>query len=124
MAEDLYCNLRQLLSQMSGHNIDDEDYVSYFVNDSGEPLIFVQKRGEGSATLLHADLHWVPKPINGPSTVMGDVATAEMRETGAKVNPDGGLLNTPIVGDTMLDSREAQWLDACYAASEHLRGAG
>ncbi|MFG3010614.1 hypothetical protein ACGFZB_09150 [Streptomyces cinerochromogenes] len=121
MASDPGIELKALLAQMSGFPIGDKDYVSYFINDSGERVIFVQKRGEKSGTLLHSDMDWEPKPVNGPTTTMADVATPEQKEALAKVNPGGGLFSTPMCGGVILDRAEAKWLDACYSASEPLR---
>jgi hypothetical protein len=121
MAPDSGIELRRLLMQMSGFPIGDRDYVSYFVNDTGERMIFVQKWGEKSATLLHSDLEWEPKPVLGPTTTMADAATSEQKQTLLKVSVDGGLLSTPLCGDVILGRGEAKWLDACYEASEPLR---
>ncbi|MER7478688.1 hypothetical protein ABTX60_13680 [Streptomyces sp. NPDC126510] len=108
---------------MSGFPIGDRDYVSYFVNDTGEPMIFVQKWGQQSATLLHSDLDWEPKPVLRPTETMADAATPEQKQTLLKVGIDGGLLSTPLCGDVILGGGEAKWPDACYEASEPLRDA-
>ncbi|WP_189174905.1 hypothetical protein [Streptomyces lasiicapitis] len=121
MASDFGTDLRKLLAQLSGFPIGDKDYVSYFVNDSGERLIFVQKWGEGAATLLHSDLDWEPKPVKGFTTTMADTATPAQRKTLETVSVGGGLLNTPMCGDVILGRDEAKWMDACYSASEPLR---
>jgi hypothetical protein len=88
---------------MSGFPIDSKDYVSYFINDSGERVIFVQKQGEKAGTLLHSDMDWEPKPVSGPTTTMADVATPEQQKMLAKVNPGGGLFSTPMCGDVILE---------------------
>lgn len=123
MASGFGTDLRKLLAQMSGFAIGDKDYVSYFVNDSGERAIFVQKWGEGAATLLHSDLDWEPKPVKGPTTTMADTATPEQKKALTNVSIDGGLLATPMCGDVILGRDEAKWLDACYSASKPLRHA-
>ncbi|WP_162890302.1 hypothetical protein [Streptomyces olivoreticuli] len=68
---------------MSGFPINATDYVSYFVNDCGERMVFVQRQGERSATLLHSDRDWEPRPVNGPTTTMADAAPQkkEMKQT-------------------------------------------
>ena len=40
--------------------IDHGDYVSYWMNPSREPLVFVRRRGEDYATLYHRDAEWAP----------------------------------------------------------------
>ncbi|WP_158857764.1 hypothetical protein [Streptomyces sp. NRRL B-1347] len=124
MASDFGIDLRMLLAQLSGFPIGDKDYVSYFVNDSGERLIFVQQRGEAAATLLHSDLDWEPRPVKGFTTTMADTATPAQKKTLENVSIGGGLLSTPMCGATILGRDEAKWLDACYSASEPLRDVG
>ncbi|MEU3754870.1 hypothetical protein AB0H17_19190 [Streptomyces olivoreticuli] len=121
MTLNIGTELRQLLAKLSGFPINATDYVSYFVNDCGERMVFVQRQGEGSATLLHSDLDWEPRPVNGPTTTMADAAPEEMKQTLKNVSIDGGLLSTPMCGSTILGRDEAKWLDACYSASTPLR---
>ncbi|MBY8884998.1 hypothetical protein K7472_09090 [Streptomyces sp. PTM05] len=123
MATDPGIELRRLLSQMSGFSIGDRDYVSYFVNDSGERMIYVQKWGEGAAVLLHSDLAWEPQTVKGPPTTTAHTATAAQKKALSNVSIDGGLLDTPVCGGIILDRAEAQWLSACYSATEPLRDA-
>ncbi|MGI5339157.1 hypothetical protein ACQEVS_18080 [Streptomyces sp. CA-181903] len=113
--------LRRVLTELSGFPIDAADYVSYFANDCGEHLVFLQRRGEESAVLLHSDLGWEPRPVNGPTTTMAEAAPEEMRQMLKGVNVDTGLLNVPMCGSTVLNRDEARWLDACYSASSALR---
>ncbi|WP_051940166.1 hypothetical protein [Phaeacidiphilus oryzae] len=124
MASDFGADLRKLFVELSGYQIEDTDYVSYFVNEYGERLIFVQRRGESTATLLHSDLDWEPKIIDGPVKTMGDTVDAAEKAVLERVNPDGGLLNTPTVAGIILNWPEAMWLKACRDASQVLRGQG
>ncbi|GAA0372818.1 hypothetical protein [Streptomyces blastmyceticus] len=121
MTPNFRTELRQLLAKLSGFPIGATDYVSYFVNDSGEPMVFVQQQGEKSATLLHSDLDWEPHPVTGPTTTMADTAPEEMKQKLKNVSIDGGLLSTPMCGSAILGRDEAQWLDACFSASTPLR---
>ncbi|WP_171171871.1 hypothetical protein [Streptomyces sp. I05A-00742] len=121
MTANFGTELRQLLAKLSGFSIDATDYVSYFVNDCGERLVFVQRQGEGSATLLHSDLGWEPRPVDGPTTTMAEAAPEEMKQMLKNVSVDGGLLSIPMCGSTILSLDEAKWLEACYSASAPLR---
>ncbi|MFC5725049.1 hypothetical protein ACFP1Z_33405 [Streptomyces gamaensis] len=110
MTPNFGTELRQLLAKLSGFPIGAADYVSYFVNDSGERMVFVQQQGERAATLLHSDLNWEPHPVTGPTTTMADTAPEEMKQKLKKVSIDGGLLGTPMCGSAILGRDEAQWL--------------
>ncbi|MET9763147.1 hypothetical protein ABZ016_29605 [Streptomyces sp. NPDC006372] len=123
MATDPGIELRRLLSQMSGFSIGDRDYVSYFVNNSGERMIYVQKWGEEAAVLLHSDLDWEPQAVEGPPITMADTATATQKKALSNVGIGGALLATPVCGGVILNRAEAQWLSACYSATEPLREA-
>jgi hypothetical protein len=96
---------------MSGHPVGDSDFVAYFVNQHGERMIFVRKSGERTAVLLHADLDWEPKLVEGPPTnaAAGRELTPEVRAF---------LGDVPAVGDVILDPAEALWLKACLMASD------
>ncbi|MFF0742159.1 hypothetical protein ACFYVL_17350 [Streptomyces sp. NPDC004111] len=122
MTTNFGIEIRKLLAQVSGFDISDTDYVAYFVNDTGERLIFVQARGQASA--LHSDLGWEPQSVDGPTTTMADSVPAELKEKAVKAGLNNGMLDTPMLGSTILGKVEAQWLNACYAASEPLRQAG
>lgn len=108
---------------MTGFPIGDKDYISYFVNSSGEEAVFVQKWGVQSATLLHSDMGWEPQVVKGPTTTMADAATEAQKKALASVSLDGELFSTPLCGDMILDRAEARWIDACHSASEPLRDA-
>ncbi|MFJ1766626.1 hypothetical protein ACIOD2_40305 [Amycolatopsis sp. NPDC088138] len=104
-------DIRGLLSEISGYHIGDSDYAAYFVNLYGERMIFVRERGKGSAVLLHADLDWEPKPVDGPPT---SAAAGRELTPGARQF----LGDVPAVGDVILEPAEALWLKACLMASE------
>lgn len=96
---------------MSGHHIGDDDYVSYFVNELGERMIFVREPGKRHAIFLHSDLDWEPKLIEGPPTIGAG---------SQEISPEARrfLGDVPVVGDTILSHPEALWLKACLAASD------
>jgi hypothetical protein len=77
------------------------DYVGYFANAYDEEIIFVQRRGEPTATVIRSDLAW--KPI-----------VVSMRE--GRMRADG-------IGDLILDDAEAAWIHACWLASRPHRQA-
>jgi hypothetical protein len=110
VTDELGRDLRRLLSDMSGYPIEASDYVSYFVNEYGERLVFVRK-AKKTAVLLHSDLGWEPKPIAGPPTSGGadqDLPPDVRRFLG----------DVPVVGDIILNHPEALWLKACLAATD------
>ncbi|WP_209621410.1 DUF4365 domain-containing protein [Saccharothrix coeruleofusca] len=95
------------LGEKAGVEFSPSDIVRHHVNVYGEDLIFWQRRGEGFATLLHSDLDWQPVHI-GPE----------------HLHPDGrsGVFSgVPIVADIILHMAEAQWLAACFDATERAR---
>lgn len=106
-------DLRRLLSGISGYPIGDHDYVAYFVNGCGERMIFVREPGKSAAVLLHADLDWEPKPVEGPPT---NAAAGRERELTPGARQFLG--DVPAVGDVILDPAEAVWLKACLLASD------
>jgi hypothetical protein len=77
------------------------DYVGYFANTFDEELVFVQRRGEPTATVIRSDLGWRPVVVS-------------MRE--GKVRGDG-------IGELILDEAEAAWIHACWLASRPHRQA-
>jgi hypothetical protein len=76
------------------------DYVGYFANAYDEEIIFVQRRGEPTATVIRSDFGW--KPI-----------VVWMRE--GRLRGDGGEL--------ILDEAEGAWIHACWLASRPHRQA-
>lgn len=95
------------LGEMAGVEFGPSDIVQHYVNMHGEDLIFWQRRGEGFATLLHSDLGWYPEHI-GP-------------EHFHPVGRPGLLPGMSVVADKILDTPEAQWLAACFAATQWAR---
>jgi hypothetical protein len=83
--------------------ITDRDYVGYFCNAYGEELVFVQRKGEATAMLLHSDCDWQPITLDGP--------------------PKRGGPPLPVLtvgqGDeaVILNEAEAVWLTACWLAA-------
>ncbi|WP_285637893.1 hypothetical protein [Lentzea sp. NBRC 102530] len=110
MVDELGRELRSLLAKMSGYSIEDSDYVSYFVNEYGERLVFV-RRPKKTAVLLHSDLGWEPKEIAGPPASGG--ANKELPPEVRRF-----LNDVPVVGDIILNHPEALWLKACLAATD------
>ncbi|MFI6097999.1 hypothetical protein ACIA8G_20775 [Lentzea sp. NPDC051213] len=111
MTDEIGRELRRLLAGMSGYPIEDSDYVSYFVNEYGERLIFV-RRSKKAAVLLHSDLGWDPKTVAGPPRSGGadqELAPGVRRFLG----------DVPVLGDIMLNHPEALWLKACLAATDY-----
>ncbi|WP_211239322.1 DUF4365 domain-containing protein [Actinokineospora inagensis] len=95
------------LGDMAGVEFGTSDIVQHYVNVHGEDMIFWQHWGEGFATLLHSDLDWHPTHF-GPE----------------HFHPHGrpGLLpGMSVVGTTILNTPEAQWLAACLDAAQWAR---
>ncbi|WP_211323633.1 DUF4365 domain-containing protein [Prauserella marina] len=95
------------LGETAGVEFGPSDIVQHHVNVYGEDLIFWQRRGEGFATLLHSDLDWYPQHF-GPE----------------HFHPGGrpGLLpRAPGVAQTILNTAEAHWLEACIDAAQWAR---
>jgi hypothetical protein len=94
-----------------GFPIADGDYVGYFCNAYGEELVFVQRKGEATATLLHSDCDWEPITIDGPPKRGGPQLPTT---SGASYQ-----LLTVGTGDhaVILNEPEAAWLTACWLAS-------
>lgn len=95
------------LGEMAGVEFGPSDIVQHHVNLFGEDLIFWQRRGEGFATLLHSDLDWHPEHFG----------TEHFHPLGRP----GLLPGVPLVGDTILSMAEAQWLAACFDATQWAR---
>ncbi|GAQ57832.1 DUF4365 domain-containing protein [Streptomyces sp. LBUM 1476] len=76
------------------------DIVKPFENDVYEPMVFWQRRGEPSATLLHHDLDWVPIRIQEHMLYFEPI---------------------PFIGDVILDTSEAHWLMGCFKSTEWWR---
>ncbi|KAA9166312.1 hypothetical protein FPZ12_001725 [Amycolatopsis acidicola] len=99
------------MSEISGYDIGAGDYVSYFVNEHGEPMVFVRETGLKPAILLHADLGWEPQLVEGPPRK----GTAD-RSLSPGVRRM--MADVPVMGDVILNEAEARWLRSCLAASE------
>lgn len=110
MTKDNRAELKHVLAKLSGYPVAERDYVSYFVNEYGEQLVFVYKRDEQRALLLHSDLDWEPKEVEGPP-----VAGADAKDVAPDVRRFFG--DVPVVGDVILNHAEALWLKACFAAT-------
>ena len=95
----------------SDFSIADGDYVGYFCNAYGEELVFVQRKGEATATLLHSDCDWMPITIDGPP-----------KPRGPHFSTGSGGSYQPLTagkGDqaVILNEAEAAWLTACWLAT-------
>ncbi len=106
-----HTDLIEALAAVSGSVIGDADYVSYFINQHGNQLIFVQSPGEAHAVLLHSDLGWQPERISPDAFRIG-VDGARHSSAFARV---------PTIGNVILNQTEALWLAACFEASAWLR---
>jgi hypothetical protein len=62
--------LRKALAAMCGHHIGPYDYVSYFLNESGESLIFWVERKTGSSYFTHNGNNWEKLPIDHPAILL------------------------------------------------------
>ena len=111
MKKDSDSSLRKLLSEISGHTIGDDDYMAYFVNSYGEQLVYVKKPGSRAGVLLHSDLDWEPKPVEGPPRRGAD-------RPGLSPVARVFMGDVPVVGDVILNHTEAWWLRACVAAAD------
>jgi hypothetical protein len=77
------------------------DYVGYFANAYDEEMLFVQRRGEPTATVIRSDLGWKPVLVY-------------MRE---------GKLRGEGIGELIVDEAEEAWIHACWLASRPHRQA-
>ncbi|ASU81690.1 hypothetical protein CDO52_01770 [Nocardiopsis gilva YIM 90087] len=93
-----------MLSELCGQKIAADSYVGFFINDCGEYLVFVQPRGEDTATLLHSDMDWKPCEV-------ADLALKQLRSRSGPMT----------VGDILIDAAEASWLTGCLEATAWMR---
>lgn len=123
------------MSRLSGAELQQQDYVGYFQNESGEPMVFRQRRGEPFGSVFHSDVDWeeartsaVPSEV--ADTVTKLVAKAEFAagfEAGTMIgqlSPSHLNLFENLVlagGDLITDDDEGRWLRSCLAASCYLR---
>ncbi len=135
--------IRYVLSSLAGHTFNTTDYVSYFLNELGEQLIFCQGRGQPVATLFHSDYGWEPVTI-GPGTLTGADRAARLGvstvrefielvgDPKLKEVPEdlldadlGPILDMmPVAGgELIVDQPELAWLRVCMEASEWWRNA-
>ncbi|CCH33096.1 DUF4365 domain-containing protein [Actinosynnema sp. NPDC047251] len=135
--------LRLALSELSGQVFDTTDYISFWMNKYGEEMVYHQRRGDHSASLLHHDWDWRPIEITPEALTRGDryaalglTTLAELAdflgnaERGhlAEQLPEVGLRSfvdtPPVVGDTFIVNQgELAWLRACADASRSWRSA-
>ncbi len=94
-------DLRTALSKMSGAKVDPGNYYGFFMNDLGEPIVFVARRGEKTATFLHGDADWQPVEVSDDSIHNGPMGWS--------------------AAGTLLDENEASWLQVCLRASAVFR---
>ncbi|WP_409466942.1 DUF4365 domain-containing protein [Amycolatopsis sp. GA6-003] len=123
------------LSRLSGAELQQQDYVGYFQNESGEPMVFRQRRGEPFGSVFHSDVDWeevrtsaVPSEV--ADTVSKLVAEAEMSagfeagEMSSQLSPSHLNLFENLVlsgGGLITDNAEGHWLRSCLSASCYLR---
>lgn len=127
--------LLRSLSRLSGAELHQQDYVGYFQNELGEPMVFRQRRGEPFGSVFHSDFDWkevrtsaVPSEVS--DTVTELIAKAEVAagfEAGAMsghLSPHQVNMIENLVlsgGDLITDEDEGRWLRSCLAASCYLR---
>jgi hypothetical protein len=112
--------LHKFLTTISGMQFDTTDYLSYFVNDYGEEMIFRQERGKNKAVLLHSDLDWEPQDIT-PEDLTFDGFARQIANRKVPSSIPDALAMVPTVGDIILGLSEALWLTACFGASRWIR---
>lgn len=136
--------IRHALRNISGCVFDTTDYIAYFMNDCSEDLIFRQRRGEDTATLLHSDWNWDPVEITPDALTKGDqyeqlgittvgqlvehLNNSELKELAQQIEMDVDLRSfvdqIPVVGTGFIvNKEELAWLRACSAASNWWRSA-
>lgn len=134
--------IRHALSKLVGRRFDTTDYVSYFLNELGEELVFRQQRGNSVATLLHSDFDWfpvevVPDPLTGKqraarlgvSTVQDLAERLDDPEIHEFVQQFGDmelgpiLDMIPVIGGLIVNEDELTWLRCCVQASNWWRTA-
>lgn len=133
--------LRHALSNLSGQVFDTTDYLSYFMNQYGEEIVFRQRRGDEVATLLHSDWGWDPIELTPDALTKGDqfaqlglttvgelVEFIDDPELRKKVEEFGDqelssiVDRIPVVGDQFIvNAQELAWLRACVDASNWWR---
>lgn len=72
-----------------------DDYTEHFTNEHGEEIVFIQRKGELTATVYHSDVDWDPY---------------EVRKGRCP--------------DMILDAPEREWIAACWQASAPSRPDG
>jgi hypothetical protein len=96
------------IGALAGIEVMQADYVGFFTNRHGEPMVFHQVPGQPHATFAHADLGWDRRDI-----------TPQMLRPGG--TGDTLVERAPGVSDVVLNAEEFAWLTACFQASAHLR---
>ncbi|GAA3238037.1 DUF4365 domain-containing protein [Dactylosporangium siamense] len=102
--------LHRFLTKISGSVFDTTDFLSYFENEDGERLIFQQRRGVSSASLLHSDLDWQAEDVTLENFHLGVPGMTKERKMDA-------FSNVFTAGNAILDPSEGFWLMACLLAS-------
>ncbi|MFI5532262.1 DUF4365 domain-containing protein [Kitasatospora sp. NPDC051853] len=115
--------LHAFLSGLSGADLRPGDYLSYFVNDCEEEMIFQQRPGEPYGVLLHRDLEWEPRPVDpGREARLRERVLAALP---AGVDEAAALELLAALGggptDVIMHQAERDWLSACISASQWLR---
>lgn len=112
-------DFHKFLTKISGIQFDITDYLAYFQNIFGEQMIFVQKRNEDAATLLHSDLGWTPVSISSE-----DIAFTKPAQEFPMQKPDV-ILGQPMekwaLNDVILSKAERMWVEACFEESLWIR---
>lgn len=98
-------------------------YISYFMNELQEQLIFVRKNGEDEATLYMGDNGWTATIIK-PKTdeEMADFIRVVLKASGinptaARVRQWRDKLDRLMPHDVNLNDPEKEWLSLCWKTS-------
>jgi len=113
-------DLHKFLSRLSGERFDITDYVAYFVNLYGEPMVFRQPLNEERAMFYIRDLGLKPIYVKPDDLQFDGLA----RRYAHRSIPEGmrdAVAKTPMIGDIIISQTEALWLYICFQASEWTR---
>lgn len=134
-------SIARALGGLSGRKFDTTGYISYFINQHGEQLIFYQEYGAPYAVLLHEDFGWNPVEFS-PNDITGDqhaktmgVSTVadmakltgvempeEVPEEALNMSAAELLDRIPMVGGRVIvDRNEILWIQSCAEGSKHWR---
>lgn len=99
-------------------------YVSTWMNELHEEMIFTREPGAKTGTLFHSDNDWHPVTVKANDQeakerwVTNTLLARGMDVTDARMQHFLGVAPASRPGELVLDFHEQSWLDLCWNASE------